>query len=348
MKLDAIAMREQLDSQRRKVDVDHFDVTIREIVRMAESQELIRSPEYQRKFRWSLYDESRLVESLFLGLPIPSIFVATNADGTWELVDGLQRVSTLMHYVGSKDVLGMINKNSSLRLHELEKLSSFNGFLFEELPKSFQLAFWKRFIRVTALSDKSDKEVRFDMFERLNNGGTILTPQEVRACVYRGKFSDFIRELSSSELFLAKLKLQKKRQNDGTKEELVLKFFAYLYDRDDFDGGVKKFLNNYMAKASREFNYEANRPLFYSVVETIDQFTDGPFLRQGVHVTPLNQFEGVMVGIADLLLRDKEIIPPPENWLNDPELKEHSTGGTNTPKKLRGRIRRAKELFSGQ
>lgn len=90
---------EQLDSERRKVDVDHFDITIRELVRMAESEELKRAPVYQRKFRWNSTRESQLIESLFLGLPVPSIFVATNSDGTWELVDGLQRVSTLMHFV---------------------------------------------------------------------------------------------------------------------------------------------------------------------------------------------------------------------------------------------------------
>src|SRR5690606_37556329 len=90
----------QFDAQRKKVDVDNFDVTVRELVRMVEEGEIDRAPEYQRKFRWDEERESKLIESVILGLPVPTIFMATNKDGTWELVDGLQGISSLVHFMG--------------------------------------------------------------------------------------------------------------------------------------------------------------------------------------------------------------------------------------------------------
>lgn len=122
------ALQKQLEANRRKVDVDHFDITIRELIRMAADGELHRAPVYQRKFRWSEQAESLLIESIFLGLPVPSVFVATNADGTWEVVDGLQRISTLLHYVADpKKVLKEVGKDSPLLLEGLSGLSEFNG-----------------------------------------------------------------------------------------------------------------------------------------------------------------------------------------------------------------------------
>jgi Protein of unknown function DUF262 len=98
-------LQEQLEDQRQRVDVDHFDLTARELMRMAEEGELQRAPVYQRKFRWDEGTESRLIESLLLGLPVPSIFVATNPDSTWEVVDGLQRISTLIHFTATSPAM---------------------------------------------------------------------------------------------------------------------------------------------------------------------------------------------------------------------------------------------------
>lgn len=342
-------LQAQLDQERRKVDVDHFDITVREIIRMAEDKELIRAPEYQRKFRWGADDEAKLVESLFLGLPVPSIFVATNSDGSWELVDGLQRVSTLLHYLSSSDeIFKEIGKDTPLRLEKLEKLTSFNNLTFAELPTPIQLAFYKRSLRVTALSDKSDLVARFDLFERLNTGGIALSPQEVRACIFRGEFAEFVRRLSMEQSFKSLVKLQEKRQNDGTLEELVLKFFAYLYDRSNFKGNVKEFLNSYMKKSSSSFDYDASERLFHTTINTIFSVTQGPLTRKNVNVTPLNQLEGVMVGIGQAILNGETIQSPPPEWVEDKELVASSTGATNTKNMLDRRIKRSMQLFTGK
>jgi Protein of unknown function DUF262 len=342
-----IEIQAQLDSQRHLVDVDHFDITVRELMRMAAESELITAPEYQRKFRWPESDESRLVESLFLGLPVPSLFVATNADGTWEVVDGLQRLSTLMHFVAEPlSLLSTIHKDAPLRLGGLEKLSSINDRTFEQLPTPLRLAFFKRSLRVTALSDKSDVHVRFDLFERLNTGGVALSPQEVRACILRGNFNDFLRDLAGNDDFRSLVKLQRSKQFDGTKEELVLKAFAYLNNREAFKGAVGEFLTDYMTTASEHFDYESNRALFETAISQLAAVCGGPFLRKGYSNTPLNEFEAVLVAAMELVGEGTLIADPPKGWQNDAKLVNTSTAGTNTLPMLKARIKRAKELLS--
>lgn len=348
---EQLLLSAQLDNQRRKVDIDNFDITVRELVRMVSAGELVIAPEYQRKFRWQAERESKLIESLFLGLPVPAIFVATNKDGTWELIDGLQRVSTIAHFLGADidgdgDLLAKINKAGPLKLEGLKELNLFNDKLYSELPIAAQLGFSKRALRVTALSDKADPNVRYDIFERLNTGGVVLTPQEIRACVYRGKFADFIDELARDENFKSLLKLQEKKSNDGTSEELVLKFFAYLEDRANFKGDVTEFLNSYMEKQSGGPSIKKQRVLFKAAAKSLFDVMGGPILRRNVNVTPINLAEAALVAAAELVAA-KAPLNPQQEWTNDRELVRMSTKGTNTRNYLEGRIARARELLEG-
>lgn len=340
-------LQKELDRQRRAVDTDRFDITVRELVRMAATDELHRAPEYQRKFRWDEVRESSLIESLFLGLPVPSLYVATNPDGKWEVVDGLQRITTLMHYVADPlDILERIGRDAALVLTGLEKLSSFNGTTFAALPLPLRLQFYKRSLPVTALSDKADPTIRFDLFERLNRGGLPLTAHEVRACVYQGQFNEFLRDLAENESYQGLLKLQAGQEDDGTSEEIVLKFFAYLNNRDKFKGAVTSFLNDYMGESSKGFDYDTGRALFEGTVEALAERVDGPVLRDRVYVTPINQLEAILVGCAEVLQAGETLARPPQGWLNDEELVAYSTKGTNTPASLNGRIARARTLLT--
>lgn len=345
-------LQASLDTHRQKIDVDNFDLTIREIVSMVRTGEIKRSPSYQRKFRWKEEDESRLIESLLLGLPIPNIFVATNPDGSWELVDGLQRISTVLHFVLDQKnaddfiLLQEMHKTNSLSLENLAKLASFNGLQFSELPQPLQFLFLKRQFRVTALSDKSDHLARFDLFERLNRGGIALSPQEVRDCVYRGSFSSLITELATNPSYLKLIKVQQLHKNDGTLEEQVLKFFAYLNWRDNFNGSVTDFLNKYMESRSQDLKIAKDKAEFIDVMEALQPHISGPILRKNTKLTPLNQFEAILVATAEVL-RKKNEIHPQKGWLDDKQLTKFSSGGTNTKAMLKGRIQRASELLLG-
>jgi hypothetical protein len=242
--------------------------------------------------------------------------------------------------------MGTAGQEEPLVLSHLENLTTFNNYPYTELPTPTKLLFSKRPLRVTVLSDKSDYNVRFDLFERLNSGGIALSEQEVRACIYRGEFTELLRELANYDSFLKLLKLQPSKQNDGTREEIVLKFFAYLNHRDKFEGNVRKFLGDYIKEASKSFNLEEGRTLFEKTADTLYEIIKGPILRKNYGNTPINQLEALLVGAAEIINKGELPTTPHKDWLNDGELVRYSTKGTNTPNMLRNRIKRARQLLS--
>jgi hypothetical protein len=314
---------------------------------MVEVGELNAAPAYQRQFRWKPEDESRLIESLMLGLPVPSVFVASNEDFSLEVVDGLQRVSTLVHFLSpTPGNLQIIGRDRSLALTGMDKLSELEGKTFELLPTEVQRYFGRLPLRVTTLTDKSDPEVRFQLFERLNRGAVALSPQEVRTVVYRGSLINLISDLAQMPEFLSLVKLQRQQKDDGTREELVLKFFAYLDRFEQYDGQVTHFLNDYAKDHRDATDIAARREIFASALAAVSKAVDPPFLREGYHSTPLNQLEAVLVGAGRLLRSGTAIRDCAPALVNDQQLIEASTKGTNTRVSFRRRIERAEELLT--
>lgn len=349
MTVDWTALEDQLQVEREKVDVSAVSFSVREIVRMFEEHELSIAPSYQRKYRWPEAVASTFIESVFLGLPIPPIFVATNDDFELEVVDGLQRISTLLMFMAQRpEHLAVIHRASALRLQGLEVLDQLNGNLYSEMPQSLQRYFARQPLQVIALTDKSDKEVRFQLFERLNSGAISLSPQEVRAAVYRGQFSDFLERMAANADFSGLLKLQETNKHDGTAAEQVLKYFAYKNHRENFNGAVTKFLNEYAAAASQSFNYATEEELFVRTFAFLAGAVGGPFVRQNTPVTPLVQFEACGVAVGELLASGHEPQVPPVGWLEDSELVASSTGGSNTRSMLKRRVERAAAIFQGE
>lgn len=344
-----IDLNSELMEQKMKVDFNTYDLSVKELLSMVNDGLINIAPEYQRQFRWDEERQSSLVESLFLGIPVPSLFMATNVDGTWEVIDGVQRLSTMICFAGDDSVREKVNakKVEPLKLKGLSKLANFNDKRFSDLPVGVQNKFKLTSIKVTTLSDKSDKDVRFDLFERLNKGGVNLTPQEIRSCVYRGGFNDFLKELSKDSNFKNCVHLSERQENDGTREELVLRFFAYLYDLDSFEHSVKDFLNNYMSKADKGFNYSENDKLFRTVFKILnDALPNG--ISKGRKNTPLNLFEAVSVGAALAYMNNGKInTAGMAEWLKDKELLKYITGATNSKPRVIGRIGFCRKKFEG-
>lgn len=327
----------QLSEQRRKVDFDSYDITVQQLISMVESGAINVAPAYQRQYRWDEVRQSRFIESIFLGIPIPSLFMAANSDGTWELVDGVQRLSTLVHFAGTDNARANLNMNTKLSLEGLEKLSGFKG-EFSALPQNIQLHFMLRPIKVTTLSDKSDLVVRFDLFERLNTGGVSLTDQEIRACIFRGSFNEFLERMAKNEDFSKVLLLPVSKQKDGTREECVLRFFAFLNGYKKFEHSVVDFLNEYMKSASSSFNYQSGEEVFEATFAALRRALPKGITR-GRKITPVNLFEAVAVGAALAIKRNGSIkTSSVSQWIVSPELTELTTGATNDKKRVSGRI----------
>ena len=285
-----------------------------------------------------------------LGIPVPNLFMATNDDNTWETVDGVQRLSAIVKFAGTDDLRGNLGVGRRLALVGLKKLSSFNGQTFEAMPTSLKRHINTRPLRVVTLNDKSDKIIRFDLFERLNTGGISLTNQEIRDCVFQGRFADLLADLANTDDFRAVVKLPKRKQSDGTLEECVLRFFAFSDRYADFDHSVEEFLTDYMKAASANFDYDHRKKEFRAVFsELAALFPDGLRRPGRKGTTSLNLYEGVAVGAALALRSRNDLIGRNlPKWLDSEELRSFTTGATNSRHAVRGRIEFCRNMFLGE
>ncbi|MDP4534701.1 DUF262 domain-containing protein [Alkalimonas collagenimarina] len=347
--MDINKVQDQIDANRRSVAFDSYDITIRQLYEMICDEMIDIAPEYQRHFVWDEIRQSQLIESLFLGIPVPSLFMATNKDSTWEVIDGLQRLTTIVNYIGSDDVINRVNPNcSKLTIKGLEKLDGLNNSNYDQLPKSMQLMLQTRPIRVTVLNDRSDFNLRFDLFERLNTGGVTLHPQEIRNCVYIGEFNDFIKECAAHTSFKSVVKMTKTAERQGSYEELVLKFFGYYEKRNEFVHGVKDFLNDYMAEKTNSFrNKNELKELFNETFEMLERsLPDGIVRGNRKNVTPLVLFEAISIGVADAINENIRVSTETlTSLLDDNVLKGLTSGATNSKKRLNDRINYVKDAL---
>ena len=199
-----------IDNQAKSVKTKSLDISFNELLDMYNNQELIIDPDYQRMFRWSEEKQSMFIESLILEMPLPPIFVIESADGNYELIDGLQRISTYLHF-RYKDIEDSIRKNfcsdrikSELVLTGCDIVKELNEYTFDDLPRAVQLKLKRNFIRMEVLRKETDTNLRYHMFKRLNTGGELLSNQEVRNCTIRllgNEFNNFIIECSEYEYF---------------------------------------------------------------------------------------------------------------------------------------------------
>src|SRR5688572_3286874 len=195
-------------------------------------------PHYQREYVWELKPElpSRLIESILLEIPIPPLYFVRLNTGKIEVVDGQQRLTTLIRFVTNK-----------FRLQKLQKLSSLNGKLYKELSEQEQEKISDATIRSIVINAGKNLELRYEIFERLNRGAMALNEQEIRNCAYRGLFCDLLAELEQDANW-RKVKGGDTPERRFVEREMMLRFFAFADRIEHYGGNLKKFLNDYMSK----------------------------------------------------------------------------------------------------
>lgn len=351
-KVDAADQRTELQRQRRKVDFDSYDITVDELVRRVSRGRIEIAPAYQRQFRWDAERQSRLIESLLLGIPVPPLFFATNVEedeGTkWEVVDGLQRLLSLTNFLGDSETraVARLHGRPPLRLTGLEILQRLEGLTAAELPADVRSGLEDRPVKVIVLNDKSDLQVRFDLFERLNTGGVRLTDHEVREAVYMGEFVDLLTELAQSKDFRTVVNFPEQRLRDGTPQDYVLRFFAFKDRYTEFEHSVKEFLNNYCRDAALNPKLDERRKIFSRSFSMLAEIFPNGLRRGRQSTTPVNLYEAVSVGVALALEQDPDLSAPSSvAWVESSQLRELTTGATNDRRRVVGRIEFARDRF---
>lgn len=195
-------LKAEIDTAKRTVNTDRVQITIGEVATMYSSEELNILPDFQRLHRWSLEKKSNFVESILIGIPIPPVFVFETDEGTWELVDGLQRVSTILEFMGILRDVDNPGETKRSILAGTKYLPSLDGVVWDAinagettLEKSMQLFFRRARLDFEILKHPSDPKTKYDLFQRLNRGGAYANEQEVRTCSMVLADEDFTQKL---------------------------------------------------------------------------------------------------------------------------------------------------------
>jgi Protein of unknown function DUF262/HNH endonuclease len=228
---------EQRDGQDdRPVASEIRDWTISVLKEKWERGSLSLRPSFQREYVWTLRPElpSRLIESLLLESPIPPIYFGKDANNRLEMIDGQQRLTTLIDFVSNK-----------FPLRRLNRMASLNQKYFRDLPTAAQDKILDTPIRSITIDVASNSELRYEVFERLNRGSMALNEQELRNCVFRGPFNDLLETLENDPVW-RRVKGGDKPEPRFKEREIILRVFSFADRLQHYTGNLKRFLNDYM------------------------------------------------------------------------------------------------------
>jgi hypothetical protein len=307
--------------------------------------ESIFVPSFQRQFVWSQTQASRFIESLLLGLPVPGIFLAREGESNRSMViDGQQRLKSLQYFYE-----GTFGRQA----FELTGVASpFKGKRYSTLRPADKLKLDDSIIHATVVKQDrptDDTSSTYLIFERLNSGATLLQPQEIRAAVYHGPFSDFLGRLNADENWRRVFGPKNDRLKD---QELILRFLALNFDLQSYKKPMKEALNRFMRRNRnlQKFNEEtlvsAFWPAIALVAEQLEQRAFRPVRNINAAV-----FDSVMVGLATRLAQGpvehpKEFGKAYRTLLKEPEFKVAFAKSTSDEDQVRKRIELATRAFA--
>lgn len=226
-------LEQEINDQRKLIRADGYQMSIGEISNMYRDGDLDIHPAFQRFFRWEQVQKSNWIESLLLGIPTPSIFVAQRKDGVWDVVDGLQRLSTIFEFMGIlKDPKG--DTLPPLELSGTQYLPSLEGATWSTgpnaMPEELQRFLKREKLDVKIVKRESDESTKYELFQRLNTGGSSLSNQELRNCIIVSvdpEFFEWLFKLSQEPAFVDSVSLPDRMMQEQFDIELVLRFILF-------------------------------------------------------------------------------------------------------------------------
>ena len=312
----------------KQIDYDTKDFTIELLISKFNKEDFF-IPDYQRNFIWRNNNKTLFLESIFLGLPIPFMFFADCENGKQEIIDGAQRMQTLVEFY-----------NNKLQISGLKKLTNLNGFYFKDLSESQQRKFLNKTLRIIVLEEDTPDVARQDLFFRINTSGLKANDSEVRRGSYPGPLTSFIEKCSIDETFAKLCPMSETRIKRHERFEFVLRFFAYLNDYQSFGHNVNEFLDSYLLAHLNDFDEAIFSADFSNMVSFVkSNFSYGFAKSKKAKSTPRVRFEAISVGVALALKKHPHLKVSNVNWLSSDEFKEYTTSdASNNEGRLKTRI----------
>ncbi|WP_282047308.1 DUF262 domain-containing protein [Roseibium album] len=313
------------------------DYTVDGLVKRFDRGDIFR-PEFQRNFVWTWPQASKFIESILLGLPIPSVFLYREESTQKHLiVDGLQRLTTLHAFHKGR----FQHNDRVFRLKDVK--SRFEGKTIDELEEEDHRRFEDAVIHAMVIQQmvpEKDNSSVFYIFDRLNSNGTPLQPQEIRAAIYHGAFQAVLGELNSFENWREIFGPTHKRAKD---QELILRFLALANNLANYEKPMKIFLNKFMdenrylsSKKSEEFAHQFKQTIS-RVYEAIGSRAFRPQRAMNVAV-----FDAIMVAVLSRPFAQKGIIETAyKTLISDEQFMRMCSDATSDESNVHGRINAA-------
>jgi hypothetical protein len=348
-------LTEEVEANRRSIRSDGYAMSIGEVVNLYRDKDIQIRPEFQRLFRWSLEKQSRLIESILLDIPLPPIFVAQRDDGVWEVVDGLQRLSTILQFMGElrNEATGELEPAS--QLYRTKYLPSLEGATYAgdgstSFPPALRIHFKRARLDFRIILRESDDAVKYEVFDRLNSGGAPTSPQEVRTAQLLMSSPDFyawLDAMRSESPFIDCAPLTDRQRSEQYDLELVTRFFVLNMTPDD---GLRRFsemdtfLTDRILEISRDSSFDRNlwKQLFEDVFGVLSRMGLDVFRKydrvkeRSVGAFSVSAYEAVILGISENIEAWKQLNPGEAEGLlrervaalwEDSEFKRYSGAG---------------------
>lgn len=225
---------------------------------MVDDGDIIPNPEYQRDYVYTDKQASKLVESVLMGIPIPTIYLCVEEDNTYSVIDGQQRITSLVRYL-----------KNDFALNGLQELNELNGKCYKDLSKDIQKKLKSSSLSTISLL-KQSTDLKYEIFARLNQGAVKLNPQELRNCIYRGTFNKMLDDIAATNPHLHNLFHDD--NNRKSYQERILRFFA-LRNYQDYQSSMLKTMNSYMElhRNDEEDEIKAAKDRFNNTIDIIKQ-----------------------------------------------------------------------------
>ena len=296
-----VSLEQQIEQKRKEIYTDSYPMSIGEIINLYQDGELDIHPEFQRTYRWSITQKSKLIESILLGIPLPSFFVAQRDDGVWDVVDGLQRLSTIFSFLGIyKNEKGELEK--PLQLIGTKYLPALENIYWDSsiipsstslspesssLTKKLQMAFKREKIDIKIIKKESDSNTKYELFQRLNTFGSSLSSQEVRNCMLimiDPTIFSWLRALANNQNFRETLTLTDRQISEEYHTELVLRFLI-LKNTQNITSSMLEDVGNFLtseminiftpesnsSESSKHFDFDSEEYIFCKTFELLNR-----------------------------------------------------------------------------
>ncbi|GEB34304.1 MULTISPECIES: DUF262 domain-containing protein [Brevibacillus] len=335
-----------------KIDITQKSLTIDLLIKRLKEDEINLLTDFQRKGGlWDVGQQSRLIESLIIRIPLPAFYFDGSNDNNWLVVDGLQRLTTLKRFFIDKD----------LRLNSMEYVTQFEGFTYDQLPRHIQRRVEETQIIAFIINDGTPEEVKYNIFKRINTGGVPLTPQEIRHALNQGVASAFLTKLAGSEEFLQATchSIKSDRMED---RDFVLRFLAFtMTPYQNYTPDLENFLNSSMSLLNKKSEKELKQleeKFKKAMVNSIRIFGDDAFRKRynvgdtrkqinkalydtwSVNLGGLNDEQSEMVVSCSGLVKEKFI-----NLMKDKNFDGAISQGTGDPRRVQYRFSKVEKLI---